>query len=91
MSSVCVCAQSHPTLCNPSGRSPPGSFVHGIFQARILEWVTISSSRDPSDPTHIPTSLALPGKFFITEPPGNPLYVIYSSIRTTAMNIILKF
>ena len=30
---------SCPTLCNPMDRSPPGSFVHGILQARILEWV----------------------------------------------------
>ena len=36
------------TLCNPMDCSPPGSFVHGTFQARILEWVAISSSRGPS-------------------------------------------
>ena len=42
---VCVCvlvAQSCPTLCNPMDCSLPGSFVHGILQARILEWVAIS-------------------------------------------------
>ena len=38
------------TLCNPMDCSPPGSSVHGIFQARILEWVTISSSRGSSQP-----------------------------------------
>ena len=37
-------AQSFPTLCNPMAYSPPGSSVHGIFQARILEWVAISYS-----------------------------------------------
>ena len=42
---VCVVAQSCPTLCNPTDCSPPGSFVHGIPQARILEWVAISFSR----------------------------------------------
>ena len=31
--------QSYPTLCNPIDGSPPGSSVHGIFQARVLEWV----------------------------------------------------
>ena len=31
-------AQSCPTLCNPMDCSPPGSSVHGIFQARVLEW-----------------------------------------------------
>ena len=39
-------AQSCMTLCNPIDCGPPGSFVHGIFQARILEWVTISFYRD---------------------------------------------
>ncbi|CAI9158321.1 unnamed protein product [Rangifer tarandus platyrhynchus] len=37
-------AQSCPTLCDPMDCSLPGSFVHGIFQARILEWVAISFS-----------------------------------------------
>ena len=41
---VCVSAQLCPTLCNPKDCSPPGSSVHVIFQARILEWVTISYS-----------------------------------------------
>ena len=36
--------QSCPTLCDPMDSSPPGSSVHGILQARILEWVTISFS-----------------------------------------------
>ena len=36
--------QSCPTLCNPVDSSPPGSSVHGILQARILEWVAISFS-----------------------------------------------
>ena len=34
------------TLCNPMDCSPPGSSVHGIFQARILEWVAISFSKN---------------------------------------------
>ena len=38
--------QSCPTLCDPIYCSPAGSSVHGIFQARILEWVAISFSRD---------------------------------------------
>ena len=41
-------AQSCPTLCEPMDRSPPGSSVHGIFQARILGWVAISFSRGSS-------------------------------------------
>ena len=35
-------AQSCPTLCDPMDCSPPGSSVHGILQARILEWVAVS-------------------------------------------------
>ena len=48
---ICVCClvtKSRPTLCNPVDRSMPGSSVHGISQARILEWVTISFSRGSS-------------------------------------------
>ena len=43
-------------LCNPMDCSPPGSFVHGISQARILEWVVISFSKGsfwPRDQTHV--------------------------------------
>ena len=43
-------AQSCPTLCDPVDCSLPGFFVHGILQARILEWFTISFSRGSSQP-----------------------------------------
>ena len=43
-------AQSCPTLCNPMDCSPSGSSVHGIFQARVLEWIAISFSRESSRP-----------------------------------------
>ena len=42
--------QSWPTLCNPMDCRPPGSSVHEIFQAWILEWVAISFSRGSSQP-----------------------------------------
>ena len=42
--------QSHPNLCNPMDCSLPDSSVHGILQARILEWVAISFSRGSSQP-----------------------------------------
>ena len=47
---VCVClvAQLCPTLCNLMGCSPPGSSVHGILPAKILEWVAMPSSRRSS-------------------------------------------
>ena len=53
---LCVRAQLCPTLChlcnpcNPMGCSPPGSTVHAILQARILEWVAMSSSSISSQP-----------------------------------------
>ena len=46
-------------LCNPIDHSPPGSSLHGILQARILEWVAMSSSRDLPDPGLEPISLCL--------------------------------
>ena len=45
---VCTCAQRCVTLCTPLGSRPPGCSVHGIRQARTLEWVAISSSRGSS-------------------------------------------
>ena len=60
-----------PTLCNPMDYSLPGSSVHGILQARMLEWVAISLSRGsswPGDWTHIS---CLAAGFFTTEPSGN--------------------
>ena len=47
---MCVCAQSYLTLCDTMDCSLPGSSVHGILQARILEWVAISFSRGSSQP-----------------------------------------
>ena len=47
---VCSVAQSCLILCDPMDSSPPDSSVHGIFQARILEQVAISSSRVSSQP-----------------------------------------
>ena len=44
--------QSCPTLCNPVDCSPPGCSVHGILQARILEWVAVPFSRGSSRPRH---------------------------------------
>ena len=45
-----ACAKSHLTLCDPTDCSPPGSSVHGILQARILEWVAMPFSRGSSQP-----------------------------------------
>ena len=44
-SHMCLVPQSCPTFCDPRVCSPPGPSVHGILQARIVEWVAISFSR----------------------------------------------
>ena len=51
--------QSYLTLCDPMDCSLPGSSVHGIFQAKILEWVAISFSGDLPNPGIEPGSPAL--------------------------------
>ena len=56
--------QSHPALCEPMDYSPPGFSVHGIFQARILEWVAISFSRRSSWPRDLTWISFIAGRFF---------------------------
>ena len=57
--SKCEVAQSCSTLCDPMDCSLPGSSVHGIFQARILEWIAFPSPGDLPDPGIEPGSPAL--------------------------------
>ena len=61
-----LCAQSlsHVQLCNPMNCSPPGSSVHGIFQARILEWIAISFSRGSFQPRDRTQVSHIAGRFF---------------------------
>ena len=59
-------AHSCPTLYNPMDCSAPGSSVHGILQARILEWTTSSSSRRSSRLTH----LSCTGMWILTTEPA---------------------
>ena len=88
---VCVCVRVHvcvlvtqscPTLCDTLDCSLPGSSVHGILQARILEWVAIpffrgssltSQPRDQTWASHIA------GRFLPSEPPGKPAHPISST------------
>ena len=66
--SLPVRAQLQLTLCDPVDCSPPGSSVHEILQARILEWVAISYSRgssQPRDRTHF-SCISCIGRFFTT-------------------------
>ena len=57
---LCLVAQECPTLCDPLDCSSPGSSVHGISQARILNWVSIPSSGDLPDPGIKPMSSVSP-------------------------------
>ena len=67
---------SHVWLCDPMDYNPPGSFVHGIFQARILEWVVIPFSEDLPDQGIKPVTPALTGRFFATEQPEGILKIL---------------
>ena len=69
----CLLTKSCLTLYSPKDCSLPGSSVHEISQAKILEWVAISFSRGSSRNQEIKlVSLAFAGGFFITEPTGKP-------------------
>ena len=61
--------QSCPSLCDPIDCNPPGSSVHGVLQAQILEWVAKPSSRGSSQPrnqTHISYISCIGRRFFTT-------------------------
>ena len=70
-------AQSCLTLCDYLNCSLPGSSVHGILQARILEWVAIPFSRGSSQPRNQTEVSWIAGRFFTTEPPEKPRNMIY--------------
>ena len=80
---ICYClfAKSCPNLLQPLDCSPPGSSLHGISQARILDWVAISFSRG-SSPLRNKTSIFwVSGRFFITKPPVKSNIEILSSYK----------
>ena len=86
--SACVCAQSCPALCDPVDCSPPGSSVHGMFQARILESVPLPPSRgcfQHREGTCTSASPALAGGFFTTVPSGKPACLL-SLLRSVVGN-----
>ena len=84
--SVCVCVcvlkllQSCSTLCDPMDRSPPGSSIHGILQARILERVATLSFRGssrPKDRTHLLCLLHWQAGSLPLVPLGEPAHCRY--------------
>ena len=92
-----MCVLSCLTLCNPTGCSLPGSSVRGIFQARILEWIVISSFRGFTPPRDrilekamAPHSSTLAWKLPWTEEPGR-LYSPCSRTRLSDLTFIFHF
>ena len=85
MLSLFSCVQ---LFCDAMDCSPPGSSVHGILQARILEWVAMPSSRGssrPRDPTHIS---CIPGRFLTTSTTWETLLitsVLYYFLRKSEL------
>ena len=73
---MCIPVHSCPILCNPMDCSLPGSSVHGILQARILEWVAIPYSGDLPNPGIEPASLLhrQAGFFLPLAAPGKPTH-----------------
>ena len=69
---TCLVAQSCLSLCDPMDCSPPGSSVHGILQARILERVAMPSFRGSSQPRIEPTSPTLWADSFCLNHQGSP-------------------
>ena len=79
---TCVWAkllQSCPTLCDPMDCSSPGSSVHGILQARILEWVATSFSRGSSWPRDQTWVSCIIGRFFVVWATRVPLEKLEAS------------
>ena len=66
-------AQSCPTLCDPMDCSPPSFSVHGILQARILEWIAILFARGASQPRDRTLVSCLTGRFLPFQQQGNPV------------------
>ena len=69
---VVLVIQLCPTLCDPRGCSPPCSSVHGILQARILEWLPFRSPGHLPDPGIEPRSPALQADSLPSEPQESP-------------------
>ena len=82
---MCVCAKSLQlclTLGDPMNCSPPGFFVYGIFHARILEWVAISSFRGSSPPRDWTWISCIAGRFFTACAIGKVHLINFSSVQS---------
>ena len=69
---TCLVVQSCLTLCDPMDYCPPGFSVHGILQARILEWDACPNPGDLPNPGIEPRSPTSQADSLLSEPPGKP-------------------
>ena len=91
---ISVCAQWHLTRCNSMDCSPPGSSVHGIFQAKYWSWLPFPTPEVLSDPQIEPRSLESPAlavRFFTTIPPEKPIIStgLRKQIKLSPKNIMV--
>ena len=82
--------QSCLTFCDPMNCISPGSPVHGLLQARILEWVAISSPGGLPDPGAEPRS-ALQADSLSSESPGKPSAGFFANIFYAGIAVFLSF
>ena len=85
--SILLVTQLCPILCDPTGWSPLGSSVHGILQARILEWVAIPSSRGSSQTRDQTQVFCIARRFFTVWATGI-LSVLVIDISLSSMKTV---
>ena len=89
---VCVCVlvtHLRPALCSPMDCSSPGSSIHGITQARILEWVATPFSRGSSQPRGQTQVFALGANSLPSEPPGKPTWhSLFLNLKAKSISLI---
>ena len=86
-------AESYSTLCNPTNGSWPGSSIHDIIQARLLEWIAMPSSTGSSwsmGQTHVSCTSELAGGFFTTGATWEAPYNTYTCIYVSFGNFFLS-
>ena len=86
----CLVTKLYLTFCDSMNCSPPGSSLHRISHARILEWVAISFSRQSSWPRDRTYISCLASGFFSTESPGKSNFIVYIYV-STKMSWLLNF
>ena len=85
-----VCAKSLqlcPTFCDPIHCRPPGSSVHGILQARVLEWVAMPSSKESSQPGTEPGSPASQADSLPSQSPEEAHYLNIIKAQCNALRL----